>query len=76
MSCSLKVTQYMHQPTSQLYGIWMPVPKFLYRQLLAKSKEKPIYAVWLSALCFIQCLFSFDKLQPVIAQFDLFLFTS
>ena len=21
----------MHQPTSQLYGIWMSVPKFLYR---------------------------------------------
>ena len=31
VSCSLKVTQYMHQPTSQLYSIWMSVPKFLYR---------------------------------------------
>ena len=31
MSCSLKVTQYMHQPTSQLYSIWMSVPKVLYR---------------------------------------------
>ena len=29
-SCNLKVTQYMHQPTSQLYSIWMSVPKFLY----------------------------------------------
>ena len=27
MSCSLKVTQYMHQPTRQLYNIWMSVPK-------------------------------------------------
>ena len=31
VSCSLKVTQYMHQPTSQLYSIWMSIPKFLYR---------------------------------------------
>ena len=30
-ACSLKVTQYMHQPTSQLFSIWMSVPKFLYR---------------------------------------------
>ena len=30
-SCSLKVTQYVHQTTSQLYSIWMPVPKYLYR---------------------------------------------
>ena len=30
-ACSLKVTQYMHQPTSQLYSIWMSIPKFLYR---------------------------------------------
>ena len=31
MSCSLKVTQYMDQTTSQLYSIWMSVPKVLYR---------------------------------------------
>ena len=31
MSCNLKVTQYMHQPTRQLYSIWMSVPKVLYR---------------------------------------------
>ena len=31
VSCSLKVTQYMHQPTSQIYSIWMSVPNFLYR---------------------------------------------
>ena len=31
MSCSLKVTQYMHQPTRQHYSIWMSVPKILYR---------------------------------------------
>ena len=31
MSCNLKFTQYMHEPTSQLYGIWLSVPKFLYR---------------------------------------------
>ena len=30
-SCSLKVLLYMHQPTSQLYSIWMSVPKVLYR---------------------------------------------
>ena len=29
MSCSLKVTQYMYQPASQLYGISMSVLKFL-----------------------------------------------
>ena len=27
MSCSLKVTQYMDQTKSQLYSIWMSVPK-------------------------------------------------
>ena len=31
MSCSLEVTQYMHQPTRQLYSIWMSDPKALYR---------------------------------------------
>ena len=31
MSCSLKVTQYMHQPTSKFYIIWMSVPKVLCR---------------------------------------------
>ena len=31
MSSSLKVTHYMHQPASQLYSIWMSVPKFFYR---------------------------------------------
>ena len=31
MSCSLKVTQYMDQTTSQPYSIWMSVPKVLYR---------------------------------------------
>ena len=31
ISCSLKVTQYMYQPTSQLYSIWMSLPKVLYR---------------------------------------------
>ena len=30
MSCSLKVTQYMHQPSRQLHSIWMSVPKGLY----------------------------------------------
>ena len=29
--CSLKVTQYMDQTTSQLYSIWMSVSKVLYR---------------------------------------------
>ena len=33
MSCSLKVTRYIHQPTSQLYSIWMSFPKILYRQV-------------------------------------------
>ena len=54
MSSSLKVTQYMHQPASQLYSIWMSIPKFLYS----------------ASLCF------FDKLQPIIAQFDPVLFAS
>ena len=31
MSCSLKVTQNMHPPTSQLYSIWMFVLKVLHR---------------------------------------------
>ena len=31
MSCSLKATQYMDQTNSQLYNIWMSVPKVLYR---------------------------------------------
>ena len=31
MSCNLKVTQYMHYPTSQLYSIWMSIHKVLYR---------------------------------------------
>ena len=31
MSYSVKVTQYMHQPTNQLYSIWMSVLKVLYR---------------------------------------------
>ena len=33
--------------TSQLYRIWMSVPTFSYRQVLAKIKEKfMIYVVW------------------------------
>ena len=27
MSCGLKVTQYIYQPTNQLSSIWMSVPK-------------------------------------------------
>ena len=44
--------------------------KVLYRQLLVETKEK------LSVLCFMQyqLVFFFDKLQPIIAQFDLVLF--
>ena len=30
MSCSLKVTQYLDQTTSQLHSIWISVPKVLY----------------------------------------------
>ena len=38
MSCSLKVTHYMDQTTSQLCGIWISVPKVLYRKV-APSKN-------------------------------------
>ena len=48
------------QNTCTIYSIWMSVPNVLYRQLLVKIKEKlMIYVVWLSVLCFIQCLFVF-----------------
>ena len=48
MSCSLKVTQYMHQPTSQLYSIWMSVLIVcIGSSFLAKIKEKfMICVVW------------------------------
>ena len=55
-----KVTQYIHQPTRQLYSI--SAPKVLYRQeqVPVKIKEKlMIYVVWLFILCFIQCQFVF-----------------
>ena len=50
MSCSLKATQDMHQPARQLYGIWMPVLMFLYRQFLAKYQRKT-YDLCSLALC-------------------------
>ena len=51
MSCSLKVTQYMHQPAGHLYSIRMSASKFLHRQLLAKYlKKNMIYVVWFSAV--------------------------
>ena len=39
MSYNLKVTQYMDQKPSQLYSIWISVPKVLYGYV-APSKER------------------------------------
>ena len=43
ISCSLKVTQYMYETTSQLYSIWMSVPKVLYRQVAPSKNERKTY---------------------------------
>ena len=72
MSCSLKVTQYIHVPASQLYGLWMSVPKVLVarRKILKKNFGSPLRVLYSANLCF------FDKLQPIIAQLDPVLFAS
>ena len=71
MSCSLKVTQYIHVPASQLYGLWMSVLKVLVaRRILKKNFGSPLRVLYSANLCF------FEKLQPIIAQLDPVLFAS
>ena len=51
MPCSLKVTQYMHLPPTQLYSIWMSVPKVLYRKVAPSKNSRKTYDLRSLALC-------------------------